>query len=89
MKLTRGATGKLIETAKKKFGVIIEEQLKRVEQLKKDTTWTDYSALNPIIIGVCWGDGIGEVISKHAEHLLAHILKNEMCHYFLNIMKLF
>ena len=62
----------LTEKAKEKFGVIIREQLERVEQMKKNVEWTDYSKLAPIIIGVCWGDGIGEAISKHAQAVLEH-----------------
>lgn len=69
---------KLIENAKDKFSVIITEQLKRVEDMKKETKMVDYAALSPIIIGVCFGDGIGEVISKHAEVVLKHVLKDKI-----------
>jgi isocitrate dehydrogenase (NAD+) len=68
----------LIEKAKEKFGVILEEQLRRVEQMKKSNEALDYAKLNPIIIGVCFGDGIGEVISKHARHVLEHVLKKDV-----------
>ena len=68
---------KLIEEAKKKFARIIKGELRRVEKMKKDTGWVDYSSTSPIIIGICWGDGIGKVISKHAETLLRHVLKSE------------
>jgi len=57
---------------------LIEEQLKRVELMKKSSPWTDYSKLKPVIIGSCWGDGIGEVISKHAQHVLEHVLKKQV-----------
>jgi len=67
-----------IEQAGRKFQEILEEQLSRIEEMKKDSEWTDYSKLNPIIIGSCWGDGIGEVISKHAQHVLTHVLKEEV-----------
>ena len=67
----------IINTAKDKFANIIKEQLERIEQLKTDTEWTDYSQLSPIIIGSAWGDGIGEIISKHAQHVLTHVLKEE------------
>ena len=49
-----------------------------IEEMKKDTEWTDFSSLKPIIIGVCWGDGIGEIISKHAQKVLEHVLKEEV-----------
>ena len=67
----------LIEKAKEKFGIIMEEQLKRVEEMKKSSEPLDYSSIKPIIIGICWGDGIGEIISKHAEKVLSHILKED------------
>lgn len=68
----------LIETAKKKFGLIMQEQLNRIEEMKKGSAAMDYSRLEPIIIGLCWGDGIGEVISKHAQHILTHVLKDQV-----------
>ena len=68
----------LIEKAKEKFGVIVEEQLKRIEVMKKECQKLDLSTLNTIVIGVCWGDGIGEIISKHAQHILEHVLKDKI-----------
>ncbi len=67
-----------VDAAKKKFSAIITEQLERVEEMKKEAKVVDYSALSPIIIGVCFGDGIGEAISKHAEAVLKHVLKDEI-----------
>ncbi|OGX39885.1 MAG: isocitrate dehydrogenase [Omnitrophica WOR_2 bacterium RIFCSPHIGHO2_02_FULL_50_17] len=68
----------LIEAAQEKFGAILEEQLKRVEAMKKNAAGIDYASLKPITIGVCWGDGIGEFISKNAQDVLAHVLKEEV-----------
>ncbi|MBU1864414.1 MAG: isocitrate/isopropylmalate dehydrogenase family protein [Candidatus Omnitrophica bacterium] len=68
----------LIENAKEKFGAIIEGQLNRIEEMKKSAGWTDFSTLKPIIIGICWGDGIGPIISKHAQAVLEHVLKDEV-----------
>ena len=67
-----------IEAAQKKFGALLEEQLKRVEQMKKGAFFADYAKLSPILIGVCWGDGIGEFISRNAQEILAHTLKDEV-----------
>jgi isocitrate dehydrogenase (NAD+) len=67
-----------IEQAKNKFGEIIQDQLDRIERMKKSEDFIDYTTLKPIIIGICWGDGIGEVISKHAQKVLAHVLKDEV-----------
>lgn len=68
----------LIEKAKEKFGLIVEEQLARVEAMKKNVEGVDYSQLQPIIIGIVPGDGIGKVISKHAQAVLTHVLKDEV-----------
>ncbi len=67
-----------IEQAKEHFGKILEEQLLRVENMKNDAGWENYSKLKPIIIGICWGDGIGRVISKHAERVLKYLLSQEL-----------
>ncbi|OGC05782.1 isocitrate dehydrogenase, partial [candidate division WOR-1 bacterium RIFCSPLOWO2_02_FULL_46_20] len=71
-------TNKQIDLAKEKFGKLVEEQLKRVEQMKKGDKTTDFSKLKPIIIGLCGGDGIGPTISKHAQTVLQHMLKDEV-----------
>lgn len=68
----------LIEDAKEKFGLIVKEQLARVETMKKDIEGVDYSQLQPIIIGIVPGDGIGKVISKQAQIVLTHVLKDEV-----------
>ena len=67
-----------IEAAQKKFGAVVEEQLKRVEEMKKSGAFIDYAKLSPVIIGICWGDGIGEFISRNAQEVLTHALKEEV-----------
>ena len=67
-----------IETAKEHFEEILIEQLKRVERLKQEGDWTDYSSLNPIIIGNIGGDGIGPEISKNAKKILEFILDDDV-----------
>ena len=68
---------KAIEKAKEHFSRLVQEQLERIERMKKGEEWTDYKSLKPIIIGICWGDGIGKIISKHAQRVLEHFLKEE------------
>ena len=68
----------LIKQALSHFEGIIREQLERVENLKKESDWTDYSKLSPIIIGVCPGDGIGPAICGSAEKILRYFLKDEI-----------
>ncbi|MFP4473356.1 MAG: isocitrate/isopropylmalate family dehydrogenase [Candidatus Omnitrophota bacterium] len=66
-----------IQTAQEKFVTLISEQLARVEKMKAADEWVDYSALKPIVIGLCPGDGIGEELSKNALTLLRSVLKEE------------
>jgi isocitrate dehydrogenase (NAD+) len=68
----------LIEKANTHFAALIEEQLRRVEAMKKAQDWLDFSALKPIIIGVCWGDGIGPIISQETQRVLEYLLDAEI-----------
>ena len=52
-----------IEAAKEKFGILLEEQLARVEKMKNEADFVDYSKLDKIIISVTSGDGIGSGIT--------------------------
>jgi len=63
-----------IEKACDKFSELLEEQLARVEKMKAQEGFTDYSSLDEIIIGVCPGDGIGPVISAEAVRVLKILL---------------
>lgn len=68
---------KYIEDAKEKFGKLLEEQLVRVENMKKNNEFVDYSTLDKIIIGVVGGDGIGPAITAQAQRILEFLLKDE------------
>ena len=67
-----------IETAKAKFGALIEEQLKRVEKMKLDKEFIDFSKLPVIKIGIVGGDGIGPAITAQAQRILEFLLKDEV-----------
>lgn len=67
-----------IERAKDHFGKLVAEQLERVERMKKDVDWVDYSKLKPIIIGVIGGDGIGPYIAAEAQRVLESMLADEI-----------
>jgi len=67
-----------IEKAKEHFAQLVMEQLERVERLKNEPDWIDYSKLKPIIIGFVGGDGIGPYIAKEARRVLEHMLKDEI-----------
>ncbi len=63
-----------LEAAMEKFKKILEKQLVRVEDMKSQGDFTDYSALDTIKIGVCGGDGIGPTITKEARRVLEYML---------------
>ena len=69
---------KEIEAAKEQFGRLLEKQLKRVDAMKKQGDFIDYSKLDKIIIGVCGGDGIGPRITHEAARILEFLLKDEV-----------
>lgn len=68
----------VLERAKGHFAKLIEAQLERIERMKKDEGWVDYEKIKPIIIGVCWGDGIGPYICQQTQRILEFLLKPEL-----------
>ncbi|TAH68487.1 MAG: isocitrate/isopropylmalate dehydrogenase family protein, partial [Anaerolineaceae bacterium] len=67
-----------IEAAKEKFGQLLEEQLKRVDDMKSQGDFIDYKSLDQIIVGVCGGDGIGPAITAQAQRVLEYLLKDDV-----------
>ncbi|MBQ7343570.1 MAG: isocitrate/isopropylmalate dehydrogenase family protein [Clostridia bacterium] len=67
-----------LDTACEKFRAILEAQLKRVEAMKSQGDFVDYSALDTIKIGVCGGDGIGPTITHEARRVLEFLLADEV-----------
>ena len=67
---------KQLELACEKFRKVLEGQLKRVEDMKSQGDFIDYSKLKTLKIGVCGGDGIGPVITAQARRVLEFILKD-------------
>ncbi|MDZ7315584.1 MAG: isocitrate/isopropylmalate family dehydrogenase [candidate division KSB1 bacterium] len=68
----------LIEKAARHFADLVRSQLERVERMKAAEDWIDYSKLKPLIIGFCWGDGIGPIISQETERVLQVLLADEI-----------
>ena len=65
---------KNLDEACAKFRKILEDQLARVENMKAQGDFTDYSSIETIKIGVCGGDGIGPTITKEARRVLEFML---------------
>jgi isocitrate dehydrogenase (NAD+) len=69
---------KAIQVAQEKYGVLLRQQLERVERLKKEGDWTDYSKLDKLVIGVCGGDGIGPYICASAQKVMEFLLADKI-----------
>src|SRR5919109_3238952 len=67
-----------IEAAKTHFGKIVEEQLARVERLKQQPDWLDFSQVKPIKIGMIGGDGIGPTIAIESQRVLEYLLRDQV-----------
>ncbi len=65
-----------IKQACESFKALITEQLARVENLQKPQSIEKLSEKNKLIIGVCWGDGIGPAICEQAQWIFKEIIKN-------------
>ena len=63
-----------LDVACEKFRKLMAAQLTRVEDMKSQGDFVDYSALDCIKVGVCGGDGIGPIISAQARRVLEFIL---------------
>ncbi len=67
-----------INNAVEQFKALLNEQLKRVENMEKGAAPKDYSSCEKITIGIIGGDGIGPIIVDQAKELIAFLLKEEV-----------
>lgn len=67
-----------IDKAVEQFRKLMEGQLERAKRIKEDNEFIDYQNLDTIVIGICGGDGIGPIITKESERVLAFLLKDEV-----------
>ena len=67
-----------IEAAKEHFGTVLEQQLERVERLKAEDDWLNYSEISPIKVGMIGGDGIGPYIAAESQRVLEFLLKDHV-----------
>ena len=72
------ANSQAIEAAKEHFGVVLEQQLERVERLKQEGDWLDYGSVSPIKVGMLGGDGIGPAISAETQAVLEYLLRDQV-----------
>ncbi len=69
---------KAIQAAQERFGALVRKQLERVEVLKSEGDWINYSKLDKLIIGVCGGDGIGPYICASAQKVMECLLADKI-----------
>lgn len=69
---------KAIQSAQENYGKLLRRQLERVETLKKEGDWVDYSKLDKMVIGVCGGDGIGPYICSSAQKVMEFLLADKI-----------
>lgn len=67
-----------LKAAQNQFNKIIEEQLQRIDKMKSEGDFIDYSKKDRIVIGVVGGDGIGPFITKEAQRVLEFLLKEDI-----------
>ena len=72
------ADNQAIEKAKEQFGAVLAQQLERVERLKAEQDWVDYSEVSPIVVGMIGGDGIGPFIAAESQRVLEFLLKEQV-----------
>lgn len=67
-----------IDNAVEQFRHLMEGQLARAKRIKEEKDFVDYQNLDTVVIGICGGDGIGPIITKESERVLAFLLKDEV-----------
>jgi isocitrate dehydrogenase (NAD+) len=67
-----------IRKAQEHFGKVFEEQLERIERLKREEPWQDFSKIRPVVVGILGGDGIGPIISAESQRILERLLKQPL-----------
>ena len=68
---------KHIDKATIHFQKLLQDQLARVDRMRAREEQTDFEALDPIIIGIIGGDGIGPFIAAEAKRVLESLLQEK------------
>ena len=71
-------TNKYIDKATIHFQKVLRDQLARVDLMSVNEVRTDFAELNPIIVGIIGGDGIGPFIAAEAQRVLESLLQGPM-----------
>jgi len=71
-------TDKHIDKATVHFQKLLQDQLARLNRMSTIEEQTDYGALDPIIVGIIGGDGIGPFIAAEAQRVLENLLQGPL-----------
>ena len=71
-------TDRRIEKATVHFQKVLKDQMARVDRLNTGEEQINYEALNPIIVGIIGGDGIGPFIATEAQRVLENLLQGPL-----------
>ncbi|MBS6951752.1 MAG: isocitrate/isopropylmalate dehydrogenase family protein [Enterocloster asparagiformis] len=63
-----------VESAKEKFGKLLESEAARIERMRNTGPAPDFSVVSPIIVGVIPGDGIGPIIMEQTLRVLRELI---------------
>lgn len=66
------------QQAAEHFVALIQSQRERIAKMKEQRDFIDYDSLDPLIIGVVGGDGIGPAITKQAQRVLEFLLDEDV-----------
>lgn len=67
-----------IQMAKEHFGKLLEKQFARIEKMKAEEEFIDYSKLEQLVIGIVGGDGIGPYITEEARKIIEFLLADDI-----------
>ncbi len=66
------------DKALQQFERILHAQAERVERIKHEGDFVDFTTLDNIVIGICGGDGIGPMITAEARRVLETLLADDI-----------
>jgi len=64
--------------ALQQFESILHAETERVERIKLEGNFVDFTTLDNIVIGICGGDGIGPIITAEARRVLETLLADDI-----------
>jgi len=77
-----------IKEAVLKFEELLKAQVERAEKMQENKDFTDYNALDKIVIGIIPGDGIGPIILREAERVINFLLADKIAAGKIEIKKI-